>query len=164
MSTPKKQKVKFEKPTGPPPTTVTEVFKHRIDTMMKQVDKPMHIPARPKEKGPPKPKEFFRNVMGSTAGAGSGEFHVFRATRRHEYAREAYHESKSQHDNAEKEFHEKRMREEEALEAAAAKKRAKRLKKKKNKKERNVEETEEVKKMTQRPADLDEETDKPTQT
>lgn len=44
---------------------------------------------------PPVP-DFVRNVMGSSAGAGSGEFHVYRHLRRKEYARQKFIQEKSE--------------------------------------------------------------------
>ena len=42
-----------------------------------------------KEKAPP---EFIRNVWGSSAGVGSGDFHIYRGIRRREYARQKYNQ------------------------------------------------------------------------
>ena len=53
-------------------------------------EKPAFIPEPSKDKKFPKPPEFVRNVMGSSAGAGSGEFHVYRHIRRREYARQEF--------------------------------------------------------------------------
>ena len=47
----------------------------------------MHLPEPPKKRGFSSAPEFVRNVMGSSAGAGSGEFHVYRHIRRRENAR-----------------------------------------------------------------------------
>ena len=49
---------------------------------------------RPKSKNSPSVPEFVRNVMGSSAGAGSGEFHVYRHLRRKEYSRQKFIQEK----------------------------------------------------------------------
>lgn len=73
---------------------------------------------------------FVRNVMGSSAGAGSGEFHVYRHLRRKEYARQKMIQSKSHQELLDEEYQQKLEDNRKKAEEKTAKKRAKRLKKK----------------------------------
>lgn len=47
----------------------------------------MHVPGPAREKTLRAPREMMKNVQGSSAGAGSGEFHVYKQNRRREYER-----------------------------------------------------------------------------
>ncbi|KAL1140540.1 hypothetical protein AAG570_000470 [Ranatra chinensis] len=93
-------------------------------------DKPVLIPERQKEKKLPHVPEFVRNVMGSSAGAGSGEFHVYRHLRRKEYSRQKYIQEKSEKTKLDEAYQQKVIENKLAAEARTAKKRLKRLKKK----------------------------------
>jgi len=73
---------------------------------------------------------FVRNVMGSSAGAGSGEFHVYRHLRRKEYARQKNIQNQSLREAADDAFQQKLDDNKRLAEERTAKKRAKRLKKK----------------------------------
>ena len=67
--------------------TAVEKQKAQLEKLLKDPAKPAYIPAPPKEKTIRAPREMMKNVQGSSAGAGSGEFHVYKASRRREYER-----------------------------------------------------------------------------
>ncbi|XP_078038759.1 uncharacterized protein LOC144470996 [Augochlora pura] len=102
----------------------------KLQKLMKNPEKPIILPERPKAKNTPTVPEFVRNVMGSSAGAGSGEFHVYRHLRRKEYARQKFIQEKGRKELLDAEYHKKLEENKKVAEDITAKKRAKRQKKK----------------------------------
>ncbi|XP_035903329.1 PRKR-interacting protein 1 homolog [Anopheles stephensi] len=108
-----------------------DIQRAKLEKLMKNPDKPVMIPAPSKNRDfSTAIPSFVRNVMGSSAGAGSGEFHVYRHLRRKEYARQKQIQEKSHAEQLDDAFQQKLENNRKAAEERTAKKRAKRLKKK----------------------------------
>merc|ERR1711915_7811 len=114
----------------------TDIMKRKLDKLMANPDKPVFIPERPKDKDVNKCAEFNHNIMGSSAGAGSGEFHLYRQMRRKEANRQAVLGYRRMRDELNEAYHQKLEENEKAAEDRTAKKREKRQKKKANKKKK----------------------------
>ncbi|KAG1650883.1 PRKR-interacting protein 1 [Nymphon striatum] len=102
-------------------------------------DKPVDMPKPRKEKSLSQAPEFVRNIMGSSAGAGSGEFHVYRHIRRREYARQKFITEKTEQELKDDEYHKKIEDNKKSAETKTEKKRLKRLKKKAKMKQKKTE-------------------------
>merc|ERR1711972_260023 len=114
----------------------TDIMKMKLDKLMSKPDKPVFIPQRPKDRDVNKAPEFNHNIMGSSAGAGSGEFHLYRQMRRKEANRQAILGYRKKRDELNAAYHEKLEENEKAAEEKTAKKREKRQKKKASKKKK----------------------------
>ncbi|XP_048763423.1 PRKR-interacting protein 1 homolog [Ostrea edulis] len=120
----------------------TDLQRLKLEKLMRNPNKDAFIPEKSKEKEPRAPHEFIRNVWGSSAGAGSGDFHVYRGVRRREYARQKFIDEKAERTNKEKEYQKKVEENQKAAEERTAKKRAKRNKKKQKQKAKKSKPTE----------------------
>jgi len=114
------------------PKTAADVQRLKLAKLMANPEKPAYIPDRPKGWKPKEAPEFIRDVMGSSAGAGSGEFHVYRHIRRREYNRQAYLSHMDAKSRLDEEFRLEREENIRKAEEKTAKKRAKRQRRKEN--------------------------------
>ncbi|KAM9355415.1 PRKR-interacting protein 1 homolog [Pholidichthys leucotaenia] len=139
MAAPTQKNPKLGKPAGKEAQpliiakTPAEEQRLKLERLMRNPEKPAPIPDRPKEWNPRAPPEFVRDVMGSSAGAGSGEFHVYRHLRRREYQRQDFLDKMSEKQNKDQEYLDKVEQNKQAAEERTAKRRKKREKLKQKK-------------------------------
>ncbi|KAM9778369.1 PRKR-interacting protein 1 homolog [Syngnathus typhle] len=113
--------------------TPAEEQRLKLERLMRNPDKPAAIPDRHKQWNPRAPPEFVRDVMGSSAGAGSGEFHVYRHLRRREYQRQDFLEKMSAKQSKEQAYLNKVEQNQREAEERTAKRRKRREKLKQKK-------------------------------
>ncbi|XP_070782103.1 PRKR-interacting protein 1 homolog [Enoplosus armatus] len=113
--------------------TPAEEQRLKLERLMRNPDKLAPIPDRPKEWNPRAPPEFVRDVMGSSAGAGSGEFHVYRHLRRREYQRQDFLDKMADKHNEDLEYLDKVEQNKQAADERTEKRRKKREKLKQKK-------------------------------
>ncbi|KAG0256401.1 hypothetical protein DFQ27_005757 [Actinomortierella ambigua] len=115
-----------------------ELQKMQLEKLMAKADKPVHIPERAQKRvtDPQNVKNYIKNIQGSSAGAGSGEFHVYRAVRRREYTRLKNMELESKEEREKREFEEKVEAKRREDEERTEKNRAKRQKRKQRSKKK----------------------------
>ncbi|XP_068945534.1 PRKR-interacting protein 1 isoform X1 [Petaurus breviceps papuanus] len=110
------------------PKNAAEEQRLKLERLMKNPDKTVPIPEKINEWAPRPPPEFVRDVMGSSAGAGSGEFHVYRHLRRREYQRQDFMDAMAEKQKMDAEFQERLQRNKMTAEEQTAKRRKKRQK------------------------------------
>ncbi|XP_075760527.1 PRKR-interacting protein 1 isoform X1 [Pelodiscus sinensis] len=115
------------------PRSAAEEQRLRLERLMKNPDKTVPIPEKLNEWAPRPPPEFVRDVMGSSAGAGSGEFHVYRHLRRREYQRQDFMDAMAEKQKLDDEYQKKLEKNKMIAEEQTAKRRRKRQKLKEKK-------------------------------
>ncbi|KAL4073993.1 hypothetical protein J3A83DRAFT_2654082 [Scleroderma citrinum] len=110
--------------------TALDRQRSQLERLLKDPSKPAYIPPPPKEKIVRAAREMMKNVQGSSAGAGSGEFHVYKASRRREYERLKIMEESARKEAETAVFEKRRQETADQAEAKTAKNRAKRQKRK----------------------------------
>lgn len=117
-------------------TSATSAQANEIENLFLDPTREVKIPppSSERKKTLPAPPEIVANVQGSSAGAGSGEFHVYKASRRREYERLRLMDEDAKNEQEEKEWAEKERERRERDEEKTRKNRERRKKRKGGKK------------------------------
>ncbi|KAJ9643605.1 hypothetical protein H2201_006286 [Coniosporium apollinis] len=119
-----------KRPTKKRALTPVSAQANQVEALFAHPEREIALPTGPKPKNLAPPPEIVANVQGSSAGAGSGEFHVYKASRRREYERLRLMEEETKKENADAEFEIRREEMRRRDEAKTSKNKARREKNK----------------------------------
>jgi hypothetical protein len=85
-----------------------DAYASSVEALFAKPDRDIQIPTSAVGKPLSAPPEIVANVQGSSAGAGSGEFHVYKASRRREYERLRLMDEEVKQEGEDKEAKERR--------------------------------------------------------
>ena len=106
-SVPTSQDARSKRPLKRRALTPTSKQASEVDALFANPEQDISLPSNAllaKKNLLPAPPEIVANVQGSSAGAGSGEFHVYKASRRREYERLRMMEEESKEEKEEADF------------------------------------------------------------
>lgn len=107
--------------------SANEIQRQQMEELLKRPDAEIVIP-RPQKRTLSPPPELVSNIAGSSAGAGSGEFHVYKQARRKEFERMKMFEEEEHKEQTEKDFALQKSIHDQRDQAKTEKNRLKRLK------------------------------------
>lgn len=100
----------------------------QVEALFANPEREITLPSGAKQRTAALPPEIVANVQGSSAGAGSGEFHVYKASRRREYERLRLMDEEVEREEKDRELQEKREGWKKVEEEKLSKNQAKRAK------------------------------------
>ena len=127
-SVPTSADARSQRPTKRRALTPRAGHASEVEALFAKPDREIHIPGSALSKNLSAPPEIVANVQGSSAGAGSGEFHVYKASRRREYERLRAMDDEVQKEADEAAFLARKAEQEKKDDEKTAKNRAKRAK------------------------------------
>ncbi|MCJ1443994.1 MAG: hypothetical protein MMC23_004494 [Stictis urceolatum] len=123
-----------KRPTKRLALTPTSRQANQVDALFANPDREINIVTSEPRSALPPPPEIVPNVQGSSAGAGSGEFHVYKSSRRREYERLKAMDDEVKEEEERADFEREREERRKKDESKTSKNKAKRDKAKERKK------------------------------